>query len=73
MNAGDLVRINDLNEPDPKRMIGTVVRHDMYDSQFTKDNEKISEVLWNDGRLSWILTSRLDLVDVIDKKRNTAS
>ena len=62
MKVGELVKINDLNEPDPKRMIGTVVRHDMYDSQFTKAGEEISEVLWNNGQLGWILTSRLCVV-----------
>mgnify|MGYP004116956691 FL=1 len=67
MRIGELVKINDLNEPDPKRMIGTIVRHDIYDSQFGKRGEKISEVLWNDGRLGWILTSRLDLVDGINR------
>lgn len=67
MTIGELVKINDLNEPDPKRMIGIVVRHDMYDSQFNKAGEKISEILWNDGRLGWILTSRLDLVDGINR------
>ena len=73
MNIGDLVRINDLNEPDPKRMIGTVVKNDVHDAQFSKMGEQLSEVLWNDGHLGWILTNRLDLVDVIDKKRNTSS
>ena len=69
MNLGELVRINDLNEPDPRRMIGTIVRHDMYDSQFAKTGEKISEVLWNDGRLGWILTSRLEIVDNSKEKK----
>ncbi len=63
MKIGELVKINDLNELDPKRMFGTVVRHDMYDSQFNKAGEKISEVLWNSGQLGWILTSRLSVVD----------
>ena len=63
MKIGELVRINDLNETDPQRMIGTIVRHDIYDSQFDKTGEKISEVLWNSGKLGWILTSRLDIVD----------
>jgi len=63
MKIGNLVRINDLNEPDPRRMMGTIVRHDLYDSQFSKISEKISEVLWNDGQLGWILSSRLSSVD----------
>jgi hypothetical protein len=62
MEIGELVRINDLNDLDPKRMIGTVIRHDMYDSRFNKAGEKISEVLWNNGQLGWILTSRLSVV-----------
>ena len=70
MKIGNLVKINDLNESDPKRMIGTIVRHDIYDSQFGKAGEKISEVLWNSGKLGWILTSRLDLVDGINRTRN---
>ena len=63
MKIGELVRINDLNKSDPKRMIGTIVRHDMYDSRFNSIGEKISEVLWNNGQLGWILTSRLSAVD----------
>tara|TARA_R110001583_G_scaffold24511_2_gene89448 strand:- start:162 stop:356 length:195 start_codon:yes stop_codon:yes gene_type:complete len=59
MNIGDLVRINDLNKPDPRRLIGTIIRHDMYDVQFNKTGDQITEVLWNSGRLGWILTSRL--------------
>ncbi len=69
MRIGNLVRINDLNEPDSERMIGTVVRHDIYDSQFGSLHEKISEVLWNSGKLSWILTSRLEIVDNSKEKK----
>ena len=65
MNVGDLVRINDLGEPDPNRTFGTVVKHDIYDSQFGSLHEKISEVLWNSGKLSWILTSRLEKINNI--------
>tara|TARA_Y100001970_G_C14204899_1_gene843392 strand:+ start:832 stop:984 length:153 start_codon:yes stop_codon:yes gene_type:complete len=50
-------------------MIGTVVRHDIYDSQFGSLHEKISEVLWNSGKLSWILTSRLEIVDNSKEKK----
>lgn len=73
MNIGMLVKINDLNEPDPKRMIGTIIRHDMYDKQFSGSGEQISEILWNGGYISWILTKRLDLVNGTDKKRDTSS
>jgi hypothetical protein len=66
MKIGELVRINDLNEPDPSRMIGTIIKHDMYDAQFSKTGEQLSEVLWNDGHLGWILTSRLSVVDDVD-------
>ena len=73
MKIGELVRINDLNELDPQRMIGTIVKHDVYDIQFNKTGEKISEVLWNSGKLGWILTSRLERVGAngIDRSRNT--
>tara|TARA_R110000824_G_scaffold347890_2_gene534649 strand:+ start:6 stop:221 length:216 start_codon:yes stop_codon:yes gene_type:complete len=67
MNIGDLVKINDLNEPDPKRTMGTIIRHDMYDSQFSKINEQISEVLWNNGQLGWILSKRLEIVSGFHK------
>ena len=73
MKIGELVKINDLNEPDPKRMIGTVIKNDMYDGQFNQIGESISEVLWNGGYISWILSKRLDLVDVSNRKRNTSS
>ena len=69
MKVGELVKINDLNEPDPKRIIGTVLKNDVYDRQFNGSSEKICEVLWNDGHVSWILTSRLDLVSSINKTR----
>lgn len=63
MSIGDLVKINDLKEPDPNRMIGTVIRYDIYDRQFNGPGEKIAEVLWNDGHVSWILAERLDAVN----------
>lgn len=69
MKVGELVKINDLNEPDPKRIIGTVLKNDVYDRQINGSSEKICEVLWNDGHVSWILTSRLDLVSSINKTR----
>ncbi len=69
MKVGELVKINDLNEPDPKRIIGTVLKNDVYDRQVNGSSEKICEVLWNDGHVSWILTSRLDLVSGINKTR----
>jgi hypothetical protein len=72
MTIGNLVKINDLNEPDPKRMIGTVIKNDMYDVQFNRTGESISEVLWNGGHISWILTKRLDIVNVINKERDRA-
>ena len=43
MNIGDLVRINDLNEPDPKRMIGTVVKNDVHDAQFSKMGDRATK------------------------------
>ena len=67
MNVGDLVRINDLKEPDSNRVLGTIVKHDIYDSQFGSQHEKISEVLWNSGKLSWILTSRLEKINNIQE------
>ena len=69
MKIGELVKINDLNEADPQRMIGTIVKHDIYDAQFNKTGEKISEVLWNSGKLGWILTSRLDTVDNLKDRK----
>ena len=73
MKIGELVKINDLNEPDPKRMMGTVIKNEMYDVQFNRAGEKIAEVLWNGGHISWILSKRLDLVDVANRKRDTTS
>tara|TARA_B100000073_G_C23338782_1_gene413942 strand:- start:324 stop:527 length:204 start_codon:yes stop_codon:yes gene_type:complete len=67
MNVGDLVKINDLKEPDSNRELGTIVKHDIYDSQFGSLHEKISEVLWNSGKLSWILTSRLEKINNIQE------
>tara|TARA_Y100001963_G_C6718840_1_gene418126 strand:- start:727 stop:948 length:222 start_codon:yes stop_codon:yes gene_type:complete len=70
MAVGDLVRINDLNEPDPKRIIGTIIKYDVYDEQFNGYGDMIAEVLWNGGHISWILTTRLDLVNGADRKRH---
>ena len=63
MKIGDLVKINDLSEPDPRRMVGTIINNDIHDAQFSKMGEKLSEVLWNGGHLGWILTSRLSVID----------
>ena len=62
MVIGDLVMVNDLNEPDSRRLIGTIVKYDIYDRQVGGIREKFAEVLWNDGHLSWILSSRLSRV-----------
>ena len=69
MKVGDLVQINDLKEVDPKRIVGTIVSLDIYDSQ----SEKIAEVMWNDGHASWILLSRLELINGIDTKRKNTN
>ena len=69
MNIGDLVQINDLKEVDPKRIVGTIISLDIYDGQF----EEIAEVMWNDGHASWILLSRLELINGIDKKRKNTN
>ena len=63
MKVGELVKINDLSKPDTKRMIGTIIKHEIYDRQFSGPGEQISEVLWNGGHISWILTKRLGSVD----------
>ena len=70
MNIGDLVKINDLNEPDSKRMIGTIIKFDVYDKQFTGHGDQISEVLWNSGHSSWVLSKRLDVINGINRTRN---
>ena len=72
MKVGDLVRINDLNESDSSRMIGTIIQHDIYDRQFKGlcERERIAEVLWNSGKISWILTKRLELVNELDARRD---
>ena len=44
MKIGELVKINDLNEPDPKRMMGTVIKNEMYDVQFNRPGEEIQQV-----------------------------
>jgi len=68
MKIGELVRINDLTEPDPTRLIGTIVRDDIYNGldPSSIQGELISEVLWNDGHLSWILTNRLSTLEADD-------
>ena len=64
MKVSDLVKINDLQHDDPRRLVGLVVRFDVYENQvLPARDETIAEVLWNGGHLSWILLKRLDVIN----------
>ena len=72
VKVGDLIRIVDWRggEPD-SRDIGTVLRLSQYKtSQKMKygATESLSEILWNDGKIGWILTDRLMVIGEEDWK-----
>ena len=76
MKVGSLVRITDA-EPEDTRGIGTVLKFDMYrsqrsyPSQFVSDNRRhrpqneecITEVLWSDAHIGWVLRKRLEVIN----------
>jgi hypothetical protein len=76
MKVGSLVRITD-TEPEDTRGIGTVLKFDMYHSQrsypsqFVFDNRRhcpqneecITEVLWSDAHIGWVLRKRLEVIN----------
>ena len=67
VKVGDLIRITDWKGAKPdSRSIGTVIQISSYKpSQKPKYEmtQSLSEILWQDGRLGWILTSRLARVE----------
>ena len=77
MKVSDLVRITDVG-PEDTRGIGTVLKFDTYNSQrdypakfvvddmaalMVKRDECITEVLWSDAHIGWILRTRLEVIN----------
>jgi len=67
VKVGDLIRIADWNGAKPDgRSIGTVIQMSSYKPSHKQKYEitqSLSEILWQDGKLGWILTSRLAKVE----------
>jgi len=80
MQIGSLVRITDVG-PEDTRGIGTVLKFDMYNSKrpypaksvvdlahitlHVKSGERITEVLWSDAHIGWVLQKRLEVLNEI--------
>ena len=68
MQVGDLVQIIDPLTAGDERSTGTVLRLDYYRSDYGRQcgvnhlPEPIIECLWNTGKTSWILQSRVKLI-----------
>ena len=66
IKVGDLIRISDWKGSKPDgRSVGTVITLSDYKPSHKMKyqlTESLSEVLWQDGSLGWILTERLSLV-----------
>ena len=66
IKVGDLIKISDWKGSKPDgRIIGTVIRMSEYNISDKKKYEKVqslSEILWQDGNIGWILTERIEVV-----------
>ena len=76
MQVGSLVRITDVG-PEDTRGIGTVLKFDTYNSQRlyptksvvgnwqlpAQSDECITEVLWSDAHIGWVLRKRLEVLN----------
>tara|TARA_A100001011_G_scaffold352915_1_gene394023 strand:- start:682 stop:903 length:222 start_codon:yes stop_codon:yes gene_type:complete len=69
--VGDLIRIVDWRGSAPdSREIGTVLRLSQYKTSHKMKygvTESLSEILWNDGEIGWILTDRLTVIGEEDE------
>ena len=66
IRVGALIRVSDMRNKLVHQNIGTVLQlTDYKTSQKIKYErvESLSEVLWQDGTIGWILTNRLEVVD----------
>lgn len=61
VKVGELVKISDVGVND-SRQIGTVLKFDVYKTTSSGGDESIAEVMWNNGGIGWVLTSRLEMI-----------
>lgn len=66
VQVGDLIRVNDWKGGKPdERGIGTVLQMSEYKPSHKLKyqlTESLSEILWQDGKIGWILTDRLEIL-----------
>jgi hypothetical protein len=60
IKKGDLVKLKEGEEPRNKRDVGTALKFDVYCSP--SGIERMVEVLWNTGKVGWILTNRVEVI-----------
>ena len=61
MKVGELIRLKDGEEPRNGREAGTVLMFDIYKDD-GRAQERITKVLWNTGKVGWVLTKRIELI-----------
>jgi len=66
IKAGDLIKVLDWKGSKPDdRIVGTVLQLSELELQTKtkyRKTQSLSEVLWQDGKIGWILTERLGIV-----------
>jgi len=66
VQVGSAVRITNPDHTTIDRIVGTVLKFDLYKNVSSLGafvTESIIEVLWQDGRASWILQNRVETID----------
>jgi hypothetical protein len=66
VQIGSAVRITSPDHTTTHRVVGTVLKFDLYKNVSSLGafvTESIIEVLWQDGRASWILQNRVEIID----------
>ena len=63
MKIGDLIKLKTGEEPRNERETGTILKLDKYTRQTVQ--QQLIEVLWNTGKIGWILAKRTEVLSEV--------
>ena len=63
MKVGDLIKLKAGEEPRNNRETGTVLKLDIRIGSRALVKEQLIEVLWNTGKIGWILSKRTEVIN----------
>ena len=62
MKVGDLIKLKAGEYPRNNREVGTVLKLEIRIHTRDQDKEEIAEVLWDTGKIGWILSKRTEVI-----------